>query len=264
MWASCRARPLPPNSVAASSLQSPPHPLIPSQNLRQMHRLHTRLLSMQSPLNMHQAGVVTSRTSLSLRIQNRRYFIPQHRARNIGILHREGSTKSATLLQPFQLDQINPSHSFQKPHRTIPEQKIPQPMTTSVISHPMRIISPNILQPQPLRQKLRKLKHLRQQHINLSNQPLILQRQSHLRIMIPHHRHTRRRRHHNCLGPAKLFNKSRKQRHRLSLIARVVMHLTATRLPRRKLHRMSQALQHPHHGLTRLRKKCVVIAGNEK
>ena len=137
-------------------------------------------------------------------------------------------------------------------------------MTTSVIRHPMRIISPHILQPQPLRQKLRKLKHLRQQSFNIRNQLFILKRSSHLRIMIPHHRYARRRRHHHRLRPTKLFYKSRKQRHRLRLIASVVMHLSAACLSSGKLHRMPQPLQHPHHGLTRLRKQRVVIAGDKQ
>ena len=126
------------------------------------------------------------------------------------------------------------------------------------------IISPHILQPQALRKKLRKLEHLRQQRLNIRNQPFVLKRSSHLRIMIPHHRHTRRRRHHYRLRPAKLFYKSRKQRHRLRLIPGIPMHLPTACLPRRKLHRMPQPLQHPHHGLTRLRKQRVVIAGDKQ
>ena len=137
-------------------------------------------------------------------------------------------------------------------------------MTTSVIRHPMRITSPDILKPQPLRQKLGKLKHIRQQLRHLCNKLFILKQHSHLRIMIPHHRYTRRRRHHHRLRPAKLFYKSRKQRHRLRLIPRIPMHLPATSLPRRKLHRMPQPFQHPHHGLTGLRKQRIVIAGDKQ
>ena len=137
-------------------------------------------------------------------------------------------------------------------------------MTTRVIRHPMRIVSPHILQPQPLRQKLRKFKHLRQQSIHLPLQLFILHRRRHLRIVIPHHRHTRRRRHHYRLSPFKLTDKSLQQRHSLSLIPRVVVHLSAAGLPRRKLHRMPQPLQQSHHGLASLGKQRVVIAGNKQ
>jgi hypothetical protein len=42
------------------------------------------------------------------------------------------------------------------------------------------------------------------------------------------------------------------------------MHLPAACLPRRKLHRMPQTLQHTNHSLTRLRKQRIVIAGDKQ
>jgi hypothetical protein len=253
-----------PRQCCAVAVASLPHPFLPRQNLRQMQSPHTSLLPMQRPLNMHQAAIIASRTSLSPRIQNCRHLIRQHRPRNISILHCKRSPKPAALLHPRQLHEIDPAHRLQQSNRSIAKPKVPQSMTTSVIRHPMRIIGPDILQPQPLRQKLRKLKHLRQQRLDIRNQPFILKRSRHLRIMIPHHRHTRRRRHYHHLRPTKLFYKSSKQRHRLRLISSVVMHLPTTRLSRRKLHRMPQPLQHPHHGLTRLREQRVVIASNKQ
>ena len=73
----------------------------------------------------------------------------------------------------------------------------------------------------------------------------------------------RRSKHHHRFSSAKLIDKPLHQRHRLQLIAGVVMHLPAARLPGGKLHRMPQPFQHLHHSLARLREQRVVIAGNK-
>ena len=219
---------------------------------------------MQSPLNMHQAAVIASRTSLRPSIQHSRSLLGKHCARNIRILHGERPTEATALLQTLNLNKIDPSHRLQQPLRTIPQPKIPQPMAASVIRHPMRIISPHILQPKPLRQKLRKLKYPRHQRLNRSHQPLVFQLRRHLRIVIPNHRHTRRRRHHHRLRPLELLHKPSYQRQSFRLIPCIPMHLSAARLTRGKLHRMPQPFQHPDHGLASLRKQRVVVAGNKQ
>ena len=139
---------------------------------------------------MHQAAVIAGRTSLRLRIQNRLSSSPPaSRSKPRRSSPQTSRQTRSTAPNP----QSRPDRSPAPPSATASAHRptqVPQPMATRVIRHPMRIVSPHILQPQPLRQKLRELKHLRQQSLHLRHQRLVLNSLRHLRIMVPHHRHT--------------------------------------------------------------------------
>ncbi len=208
-----------------------------------------------------------ARHRLRARIQHPAHLVLQHRTGHIRVLDRKRPAKPAALLKVLNLHQLHPAHRAQQLQGPVAQMQTAQPMAARMVRHTVRIMCAHILQPKLLRQELRKLPGIpaaaaRCGHFGL--QRLVLQPLRHQRIVIAHHRHATGRRAHHRLRRFELLHKSPQQRIRLFLVAGIPVHLPAAGLAGRKVDSMSQPLQHADHGLTRLRKQRVVIAGDEQ
>jgi len=138
-----------------------------------------------------------------------------------------------------------------------------QGVATGMVCYAVRIRCADIFYSKTMHQQLGKFIDAGQQSYHFREKVGVFRDPGDLLIVFPHHGHARGRGYANNFTIPKDLNKAAHKRKGLHLIAGVVVHLPAAGLAGRKLDRMSQPFQHLHHGLTRLRKQSVVIAGNE-
>ena len=122
-----------------------------------MDRPHTCALTVQSAADVHQAGGIGGAERFSAGIQHTAGLVAEHGQRGIGVLDGEGAAKPATFLRIGQFHQINASHRAQQTQRRIAEMQHTQAVAGWVVCHAMRIVSSDILDAQPVDQKLTQL-----------------------------------------------------------------------------------------------------------
>ena len=137
--------------------------LCAGKNLRHVNRLHSRILPVQRPAQVHQAAIVQSRAELCARRQHIIELHRQHRRRNVGVLHAERAAKSAATIQILERHEVQPPHLLQQPERPIAQLQRPEPMAARMVGHAMGKVRAHILRAQLVDEKLAQFVDSRQQ-----------------------------------------------------------------------------------------------------
>ena len=233
-----------------------------------MERAYAGALPMQRALDVHETAVIAGGTGLGLGVEDRVGFFSQHRARDIRVLDRESPTEAAALFEPGKLHQIDAAHFLEETLWAVAEMEVAQAVATCMVGDAMREVSANLFEAKLLGEELRKLVNTLQQGfdvaVELSASMLCGDLGSHDGIVIAHHGDTGGGWHDDYFRAAELLDEAFEQRHGFSLIAGVVMHLSAAGLARREVDGVGKAFEHSDDCLSGVREQGVVIAGNEE
>src|SRR5579859_2820623 len=99
-----------------------------------------------------------------------------------------------------------------------------------MICHAMREVGPNVHDAGSFDEKLAELIHAREKVADFRDQALVAAERRHLRVEVAHHADTRGRRRDNHLSIAEDLDEVTDQWDRLTLVASIVVHLSAAGL----------------------------------
>jgi hypothetical protein len=200
---------------------------------------------MESPINLHEAGVVKGGHDFGARLHHTTLFLGKHSHGDPGVLDSERSAEATALFLLGKRQQSKTADGAKQPHRSITNVQHSQRMTGRMIGNGVGEHSAYVIDTQFVDEQFGELENSWQERPNTAPQDRIVLGLGDQIVVLAHHRNTRSGGDTYDVRIAKDLYKASYQRNRFAVIAGVVMHLSTTSLLQGEVNRMPEPLEHP-------------------
>lgn len=229
-----------------------------------MDGLDSRELAMHCAAQMHEAAVVEGRAVFCARRQHIVQLGGEHCGRDLCVFDGKCAAKAAAAVKIVERDEVQPTDFAKQAKRAFTEMEGAHTVATGVIGDAVGKVGPHIFGAEAVDDEFTQFVHPRHEVIQLTAHLLVAEFLKQSGVLVADHGDTGRRGNDDGFRVLVKANKALGLGESFAAKAGIGVHLSATGLGRAKFDFHAQPLEEPHDRAAGLRKKRVVVAGDEE
>ena len=219
---------------------------------------------MQAAVDLHEAGVVERGDDFGFGFEDARLFLSEHGEGDVGVLDGEGSAEAAALVFVGEFDEAEAADLLEELEGAVGDVEHAEGVAGGVIGDGVGEGGADVGDAKMVGEQFGELEDAGEQELNFLEEQCVVLVASDELVVLAHHGDAGGGRNADGFGVAEGADEVADERDGLSVVAGVVVHLSAACLGERELDGVAEAFEHAGDGDSRLGEEGVVVTGDEE